>query len=158
MSRHGDEMGIDDNDDDNDVGSGSESIGREYRLLRAPDHTLRRVHARLREEQPRRLVLPATGAALAATLAVAALLLALPRAERGEPEIRPTSLTGLSLAAGSKPAGALPGLSSVRGMSLPAPPGSAAGTGGVAPSPADTELDDLRNHSRDEEEKDHANS
>lgn len=141
-----------------DVGTDIEAMRRDYRHLKAPDHTLRRVHARLREERPRRLTLPAAGAALAATLAAAAMLLALPRAEQGEAEIRPTSLTVLSLAAGSKPAGAVPGLSSVRGISLPAPPGSAGGTGAVAPSPTDAELEDLRNHSRDEEEKDHANS
>jgi hypothetical protein len=141
-----------------DVEAEIEAIRREYRLLKAPDHNLRRVHARLREERPRRVALPAAGAALAATLAVAALLLALPRADRGETEIRPTSLTVLSLAAGSRPAGAVPGLSFVRGISLPAPPGSAAGAGAAAPAPTDTELEDLRNHSRDEEEKDHAKS
>lgn len=146
------------NDKEIEVEVDIEVIRREYRHLKAPDHTLHRVYARLPEKQPRRLPLPAAGAALAATAAVAALLLALPRAERGEAAIRPTSLTVLSLAAGSKPAGAVPGLSSVRGMSLPAPPGPAAGTSAVAPSPTDTELEDLRNHSRDEEEKDHANS
>ncbi|HZX21974.1 MAG TPA: hypothetical protein VFF18_00440 [Woeseiaceae bacterium] len=141
-----------------DIEADIEAIRQEYRRLKAPDHTLRRVHARLPGARPRRLTLPAAGTALAATLAVAALLLALPRVDRGEAEIRPTSLTVLSLAAGSKPAGAVPGLSSVRGMSLPAPPGPATGAGAVAPSPTDTELEDLRNHSRDEEEKDHANS
>lgn len=151
MSRRVDDIG-------DDIGDGVETIRQEYRRLRAPDQTLRRVHARLSEERPRRPTLPAA-AAVAAALAVAALLLAMPRTELTEPEIRPTSLTVLSLAAGSNPGGAaMPGLSTVRGMSLPAPPGPATGADALAPSPMDTELEDLRNHSRDDEEKDHANS
>jgi hypothetical protein len=65
----------------------------------------------------------------------------------------------LSLAAQSRAGGSVPGLSAIRGMTLPSAPARPATDKGPAEQPpADEELEDPRNHSRNDEEKDHANS
>ncbi len=137
-----------------------ERLKREYRALRAPEHLAGRIRA---EVGAGRVARPAAAgpalAALAAALAAAALLVGLPRQGAGEADIRPTSLTVLSLAAESRAGGSVPGLSAIRGMTLPsAPARPAADTGPAEQPPADEELEDLRNHSRNDEENDHANS
>jgi len=139
-----------------------ERLKREYRELRAPQHLAGRIRARVRGSggaRPRSAPIPAL-AALAAALGAVALLVALPWRVGGEAEVRPTSLTVLSLAARSRPHVAVPGLSSVPGMTLPPAPSRPmiAVDTGLPPAADDQELEDLRNHSRTEEEKDHANS
>jgi len=139
-----------------------ERLKREYRALRAPEHLADRIRVRVRAGAGRDTRRSAAGpavAALAAAAAAAALLVALPWQGAGEADIRPTSLTVLSLAAQSRAGGSVPGLSAIRGMTLPSAPARPANdTGPAAPPPADDGLEDLRNHSRNDEEKDHANS
>jgi hypothetical protein len=139
-----------------------ERLKREYRALRASEHLAGRIHAQVAagagRDTRRRAAGPAV-AALAAGLAAAALLVALPWQGGGEADIRPTSLTVLSLAAKSHAGGTVPGLSAIRGMTLPSAPARPVNdTGPAAPPPGDEEPEDLRNHSRNDEEKDHANS
>lgn len=139
------------------------TLRRRYRELRAPDHLAGRITARVRDDEGpgRRTVLPGAAlAALAGVVAAAALLMALPWPDGGEADaagIRPTSLTVLSLAAKSRPEGPVPGLSSLRGMTLPPPPSRPADDPETA-TPNGHELEHLRNHSRTDEEKAHANS
>ncbi len=137
-----------------------ERLKREYRALRAPEHLAGRIRTEVGGGRgARRSAAGPAVAALAAALAAAALLVALPWRGAGEADIRPTSLTVLSLAAESRAGGSVPGLSAIRGMTLPSAPARPAADTGPAEQPqADEELEDLRNHLRNDEEKDHANS
>ena len=137
-----------------------ERLKREYRALRAPEHLAVRIRTQVGAgRDARRSASGPAVAALAAALAAAALLVALPWRGAGEADIRPTSLTVLSLAAQSRAGGSVPGLSAIRGMTLPSAPARPATDKGPAEQPpADEEPEDLRNHSRNDEEKDHANS
>lgn len=137
-----------------------ESLRREYRALRAPARLAGRIRAHLRDEPQRTPVLPAPAfAALAGAVAVATLVAAL-QWRHGDVDgttVQPTSLTVLSLAAKNRPDGSVPGLSSVRGMTLPPLPSRPTedpGSGALEGN----ELENLRNQSRNDEEKHHANS
>lgn len=137
-----------------------DSLRREYRELRAPARLAGRIRAHLREEPETTRAWPAPAlAALAGAIAVAALLAVLEwrHGDADGTAVQPTSLTVLSLAAKSRPEGSVPGLSSVRGMTLPAPPSRPTDDTGDGAAEGH-ELEHLRNHSRNDEENDHANS